>query len=396
MKRKRQGVAVIGLLLALGLSVMSNMDFGFRRQRLEARAELRLKLPTEAVVLNASCVESPSGNISILMPYNASQPVRHVWNDPLPKNNNLFLNESSTPSSASYAVCAFQGDRPYAFHLPHTMQQLYKCFSYWLAFPNKKPILLNTIKQHSRFVKGFTRALRDVFAVEWDENNNNNSNNNNSTTGKRQQLLQQYANVAVEPAETPAYAFLTSQHARTLADGVLRHYFAKKPTACPIDGPRIGILNRAKSRTFSNLSVLQQALQETFPSSPVHIVYFEESQFLDQVHFFAAHDIVVSPHGAQLAGIPFMPACSGLLEVFPARYYLPDYFQGLAQSSGIYHATLYLSNHSDPLHETAVARQQKQVAAARGVPLCPPWNKIREGVEALVELHYACCMASIS
>ena len=122
--------------------------------------------------------------------------------------------------------------------------------------------------------------------------------------------------------------------------------------------------------------------------------FFEKAKFLDQVHFFASHDIIVSPHGAQLTGIPFLPSCSGLLEVFPARYYVPDYFQGLAQSSGVYHATLYLSNHSNPLDETAEAREQKLVQVVRSVDLCPPLDKVLQGVDQLLELHRQCCAAA--
>jgi len=79
------------------------------------------------------------------------------------------------------------------------------------------------------------------------------------------------------------------------------------------------------------------------------------------------------------------------LELFPARYYVADYFQSLAQSSGIYHASLYLSS-GNATEETSVARAKRQVGPARGAMLCPPIDPILAAVEQLYDLHIDCCM----
>mmetsp|Transcript_62296 Transcript_62296/g.69729 ORF Transcript_62296/g.69729 Transcript_62296/m.69729 type:complete len:186 (+) Transcript_62296:170-727(+) len=68
-------------------------------------------------------------------------------------------------------------------------------------------------------------------------------------------------------------------------------------------------------------------------------------------------DIVVSPHGAQLTGLPFLAGggtttttnnnkhnnktCPKLLEIFPPGYFLPDYFGSLAHESGIGYSYIY-------------------------------------------------------
>ena len=110
------------------------------------------------------------------------------------------------------------------------MQQLYKCFSYWQANKDKKPILLNGISVHSRFVKGFLKALQEVFGVEYVRGAvvalpQDGSGDNSTTMSEEARLLQHYQNVAVEPAPVPAYALLSPHDARELTAGILRERF---------------------------------------------------------------------------------------------------------------------------------------------------------------------------
>ena len=392
MSKSQWHLLVVGVLVGLALFFGLNLHMSLVAPRTAAAAtfeqelqayETRLSIPTNKLSLNSSCVEASSGNISILLPFRESQPQRDVW-IPLRRDENAtgYVNDDST----SWAVCAFQSNRPFADHLPHTMQQLYKCFSYWQAVhsPERVPILLNNIKVNSNFVEGFLAALQDVFGVQWIRQNEPCINKESCTFP--------YTNEAIQPAPEPAYAFLSSAHARELSRRILWHYHRTTPSAC-LETPRIGILNRAQRRKFLNVETLRDALEANYKGSIVHIAYFERSEFMDQVRFFASHDIIISPHGAQLTGIPFLPSCSGVLEVFPAKYYVQDYFQRLAQSSNVSHATLYLSNSDDPVRETTVARESGLVGYYRNANLCPPLSKVLEGVTTLLDLHRQCCLA---
>ena len=59
--------------------------------------------------------------------------------------------------------------------------------------------------------------------------------------------------------------------------------------------------------------------------------------------FFVNTDILISPHGAQLGSIPFLPDCAAILELFPQYYWIPGYYGSLAKASGHPYYHLYLS-----------------------------------------------------
>jgi hypothetical protein len=156
---------------------------------------------------------------------------------------------------------------------------------------------------------------------------------------------------------------------------------------------RVGILNRAVSsgRSITNAEdLVQSILSEIFFSTDssnitnnnntsnnsttptslpktsslvVSLKYFEGKNTLeDQIRFFNSIDILVSPHGAQLTGIPFLASkdCAQLIEFFPDRYYMPDFFGSLAIDSGIGYSHVYFSN------ETAKAQSTKYPTAVLG------------------------------
>jgi Glycosyltransferase 61 len=68
-------------------------------------------------------------------------------------------------------------------------------------------------------------------------------------------------------------------------------------------------------------------------TSPVSVAHFETATFLEQVEFFANTDIVLSPHGAQLTGLAFLPRCGHILEIFPPYYLYDNFFGSLADAA---------------------------------------------------------------
>jgi uncharacterized protein YnzC (UPF0291/DUF896 family) len=134
--------------------------------------------------------------------------------------------------------------------------------------------------------------------------------------------------------------------------------------------PRIGILNRRTTRIIMNADDLAHDLSElvyvygkndggnaatnttTFDylaPSPVENTFFEQKSFVQQVEYFRNTDILISGHGAQLTGLPFMAndlddngrSCKQIMELFPNGYALPYYFGSLAVQSGVGHSYVY-------------------------------------------------------
>ena len=69
--------------------------------------------------------------------------------------------------ATSAAVCEFHmGKR--TDHFPHTMQQIYPCWSYWRNHGGRKVLKLPRffLKRPSKFLDGITKALEEVFDVE--------------------------------------------------------------------------------------------------------------------------------------------------------------------------------------------------------------------------------------
>jgi hypothetical protein len=130
--------------------------------------------------------------------------------------------------------------------------------------------------------------------------------------------------------------------------------------------PRIRILNRKplNGRSITNAEYLVQNItSELFagsehtpsPSPSISLTYFEGQAFKEQVRFFQNTDVLISPHGAQLTGIPFLgnKPCTKVIELFPNDYLLPDYFGTLARDSGVEYSYIYFSDApADTIEET--------------------------------------------
>lgn len=200
--------------------------------------------------------------------------------------------------------------------------------------------------------------------------------------------------------------------------------------------PRIGILNRSNTRTILNSDGLAKELSKlvyvyernttTTPLKvrsdvPVSVAYFEDKTFLEQVEFFRQTDILISGHGAQLTGLPFMAndvsesrakSCKYVMELYPKKYGLPYYFGTLAVQSLIGHSYVYyedgfphLEAGKPPLRNREVKRQplqglkpwdransqiKRERMQARNALFCPRPEDMVEYVSRLVHEWYKC------
>jgi Glycosyltransferase 61 len=111
--------------------------------------------------------------------------------------------------------------------------------------------------------------------------------------------------------------------------------------------PRIAILHRdSKARNWTNAHAMTARLPTTFSLTAPLVTFDYQADFPSRLSFFVHADIVISPHGAQLMGMAFLPRCASVLEVFPSRYLVADYFGSLAAAVDIRHGFVYVNHNA--------------------------------------------------
>ena len=308
-----------------------------------------------------------------------------------------------------YAICEFQNMDAYNFHFPHAMQQLYRCWSWWrlrrTCCPDETPVLvfLRSTMPDNAFLLGFSASLQASIGLEiW--------------TPHQFQLIQQQQtlekivqprvpNNRVNPVNIfgmadptcPYYAMHQVDDARELRDIILRRRSDGPTDGCG-DGakPRIAILNRHNHREWLNVDAVVQRLRRYAANGEIPIVFFESNAtFVEQISFFRNVDVLLSPHGAQLTGLPFMPDCGGVMEVLPAGYYLPYFFGSLALASSLQHGFVSLTHTGDWRTESAEGMQSQNARQkVRNKQLCPDVDAIVNSVLQMIDGWNACCGAA--
>tara|TARA_B100001287_G_scaffold276859_1_gene290219 strand:+ start:3305 stop:4213 length:909 start_codon:yes stop_codon:yes gene_type:complete len=100
---------------------------------------------------------------------------------------------------------------------------------------------------------------------------------------------------------------------------------------------KIGIINRKDSRRILNIDEIVNKIQTNYNIKP-DIAFFEKENFYNQLKFFRSHNIIIAPHGAALANIPFLPNNALIIEYCHDEWHPYYYFPGLSYSCGNYHA----------------------------------------------------------
>lgn len=179
----------------------------------------------------------------------------------------------------------------------------------------------------------------------------------------------------------------------------------KKQCDCA-SNPNIAILDRKGSRQLLNLGAVVEALEhdllhveeqqrhngksKSSISNKITTMYMEDVSFWDQISFFMKTNILISPHGAQLTGLPFMShsPCGAVLEIFPAGYCIPWYFGSLAIHSGLNHSYLALESFD---YDDKTCHVETERGKARGVKLCPNPQPLIDAMQKLVKEWKRCC-----
>jgi len=361
-----------------------------------------------------------------------------------------LASSASSSSNNNTAICRFY-ETSTSQHFPHALQQFYRCWSWWRSHPEKQAVLLGP--SHHRGFRAverediFTELVDTLLRARTISSTTNHSRpllkrqtydsrlaaddpqligNNRTTTQHQHQLL-----VQSNFERGDKFAMATPRHAVDLRKATLGMTKRQSieagndkeardwETGCPIQNdssgssskalplPRISILNRDASTSRRSLlnaeqlaATLAQALHHgsspaaSFDSNArIPIVYFENKTFEEQVEFWDNNDIVLSPHGAQLSGIPFLPSCGSVLEIFPLGLYLPFYFGSLAaEAAGVAYTAVYTSVTGDWKAENAEHQRDigtRQQTRRRNV--CPSVDVVVEETFRLIESWRVCC-----
>lgn len=127
------------------------------------------------------------------------------------------------------------------------------------------------------------------------------------------------------------------------------------------DEIKIGLVNREhkSGRFLENYKELCGKIYEKF-GIQVCVTYFEDKTFEEQINFFNKHDIIISPHGAQLCSIPFLEDEGLIIECVHEEWHPYYYFSGLTYTSNKYHAVICDDHSVFPERRSARFRHQDQ------------------------------------
>jgi len=316
---------------------------------------------------------------------------------------------SHSMKKTTKAVCVWNG-KSINKHLPHWLQIVYRCWSWWalhnathqavLEIPLESQSYWNEALLRSPLAEGLWIDMKEALSIVVIQQDNV----TNSTQDKELRAM---------PIVKDTPWFPTVETAHVLRDYVVGKNFPERPlSGCKnssahfqyknplenvsipistqISHARIGILDRQGTRNLLNHEDIVSALQK-LTSTPVLYKTFEGASYLEQIDFYSSVDILVTPHGAQMSGVPFMPSCGGVLELLPQYYHIHAFFGPLSVSSGLESSYLYLSD-GDPAGEMRNAFESHEFRKkVRAVSLCPQVSSIVNSVLALLDKWESCC-----
>ena len=283
------------------------------------------------------------------------------------------------------SICKFDA-RPFTYHLPHAMQSIYACWTLWEELRGQ-PVLVGPPDHdgfgkpfNDRFMVGMMKAMLDVFNV--------------TVTTTEQVDLSRAVDLKIWGYAWDGRAFfMRREDAWKWTESILRSEAIERD-ACK-DVVRVGILNRhpGYGRTILNARDIQDQLSRVFGEKvQVDEVLFEDKTFREQIDWFASHDLIVTSHGAQETGMPFMPKCGVLLEVFPSVYFVPDYFYSLSDSTHVQHYIINNDKSRDPIADTKKSSETLESEdAAKQTTLCPATKNMLDYLLTAIRAWDSCC-----
>uniref|UniRef100_A0A6C0ARV4 Glycosyltransferase 61 catalytic domain-containing protein n=1 Tax=viral metagenome TaxID=1070528 RepID=A0A6C0ARV4_9ZZZZ len=147
----------------------------------------------------------------------------------------------------------------------------------------------------------------------------------------------------------------------------------------------IGLINRRMNngRSICNELEICSKIKERF-NVDVNVIYFENISFEEQISFFENHNIIISPHGAQLVSIPFAPKEALIIECCHEEYHPYYYFPGLSYSSNKNHIMLCHDHSVFPNWRSPIFEKHNQLKLNMNVK----YEKIIEIIEYYTNNNY--------
>lgn len=333
----------------------------------------------------------------------------------------------------------------------NSMQQLYRCWSWWESNPTLPPLLV--WKDYQIFLHQYNVQYVITFLTVLQQSYNLTivdpllNTTPNRILNRKNMVRSKNTGLFSNDIDITDYAMLSSYHAYSLQQ-LFYNYIqstanlttrpAIQSGGCRTDRsePNISILNRRtqSKRSILNSQVIAAQIQQLYPNSIVRVEYFENTTMLQQVQFFMESDIILSPHGAQLTGILYQPitassssrtsSCSQILELIPQDYLVADFFGSLAKVAGIQHSFFYVqppmntTNINDEGYNNAIDRTSSLINESntttdvlpdgkykyhyfkstqyRNDPFCPDVTIIVNAVKRMVDQWKTCCSKHLS
>lgn len=273
------------------------------------------------------------------------------------------------------------------------MQQMYRCWSWWMANPDKNPVLIFRHRKDTMNNEFFVTFL-DVLQAEISlvvVPNDDGPYVQAKDTGMWENDVEftDYAILDPDRKLRDVFAPYLPSTRSTVQDPPCSR---KDDSVARL--PKIAILNVAEesSRHIWNAKELAASIEDTFPGQIVPMVYSENHTLLEHVQFFMENDIVLSPHGAHLTGIAFMKNCSTIVEFFPKDFLLADMYRPLAANVGVTHKYFYLSDNEDQIqsferfHYVPTAEHQE-------IHQCPNVTTVMSALFDVIRNWRPCCSA---
>lgn len=132
-----------------------------------------------------------------------------------------------------------------------------------------------------------------------------------------------------------------------------------------------------------NLTKLRSDHDEVRVESISYLESFDGMTMTEQVEWMSNVDILVTPHGAQMTSLLFMPQRSCVVELFGVGLYVPQWYGSLSSSCNHTHMAVYTGNWTDLQSELHKYRGNRR-NQARSKALCPNVPAILTAVEKMV------------
>jgi hypothetical protein len=114
---------------------------------------------------------------------------------------------------------------------------------------------------------------------------------------------------------------------------------------------------------------------------------------LEQAKVLYNHDIIISPHGNQLANIGFANECAALLEVYVEKMGIPGCFLPLATNAGVLSFGLYAGANIGDTKSSVLTRYSRDEIRSHNINLL---DDIANMVPTMLHARISCCQKLVS